>query len=109
MDMPTYDRMMNPLLEALHQLGGSGNIDEINEKTIEILNLPDEIINVPHGKDSSTSEVEYRLAWTRTYLKKYGLLENSSRGVWALNSEVLRKIGKTFNRHFFKRLPAGEQ
>ena len=84
MEMPTYDRMMNPLLEALHQLGGSGNIDEINEKTIEILDLPDEIINVPHGKDSSTSEVEYRLAWTRTYLKKYGLLENSSRGVWAL-------------------------
>jgi restriction system protein len=28
--------------------------------------------------------VEYRLAWTRTYLKKYGVLENSSRGVWAL-------------------------
>ncbi len=103
MDMPTYDKMMNPLLEALHQLGGSGNIDEINEKTIEVLNLPDEIINVPHGKDSSTSEVEYRLAWTRTYLKKYGLLENSSRGVWALTktsnkpitvdpSEVVKKV-----------------
>jgi len=84
MDMPTYDRMMNPLLEALHQLGGSGSINEINEKTIEILGLPDEIINVPHGENSSASEVEYRLAWTRTYLKKYGLLENSSRGVWAL-------------------------
>ncbi|WP_204336758.1 restriction endonuclease [Cryomorpha ignava] len=25
-----------------------------------------------------------RLAWARTYLKKYGLLDNSSRGVWAL-------------------------
>ena len=103
MEMPTYDRMMNPLLEALHQLGGSGNIDEINEKTIEILNLPGEIINVPHGEDSSTSEVEYRLAWTRTYLKKYGLLENSSRGVWALTktsdnpisvepSDVVKKV-----------------
>jgi len=103
MDMPTYDRMMNPLLEALHQLGGSGNIGEINEKTIEILDLPDEIIIVPHGKDGSTSEVEYRLAWTRTYLKKYGLLENSSRGVWALTktsdkpitvdpNEVVKKV-----------------
>ena len=101
--MPTYDRMMNPLLEALHQLGGSGNIGEINEKTIEILDLPDEIIIVPHGKDGSTSEVEYRLAWTRTYLKKYGLLENSSRGVWALTktsdkpitvdpNEVVKKV-----------------
>ena len=103
MDMPTYDRMMNPLLEALHQLGGSGNINEINEKTIELLNLPEEIINEPHGDNSSTSEVEYRLAWTRTYLKKYGLLDNSSRGVWALTktsnkpitvdpSEVVKKV-----------------
>ncbi|MBN1317443.1 MAG: Mrr restriction system protein [Anaerolineales bacterium] len=30
------------------------------------------------------TKVEYRLAWTRTYLKKFGVLENSSRGVWAL-------------------------
>ena len=28
--------------------------------------------------------MEYRLAWARTYLKKYGLIDNSSRGVWAL-------------------------
>ncbi len=89
--MPTYDRMMNPLLNALHQLGGSGNIDEINEKTIEILNLPDEITDVPHGENSSSSEVEYRLAWTRTYLKKYCLLENSSRGVWALTKQVIKQ------------------
>jgi len=33
------------------------------------------------------TEVEYRLAWTRTYLKKYGVLENSSRGVWALTTQ----------------------
>lgn len=28
--------------------------------------------------------MEYRLAWSRTYLKKYGLLQNSERGVWSL-------------------------
>ena len=28
--------------------------------------------------------IAYRLAWARTYLKKYGFLENSSRGVWTL-------------------------
>lgn len=84
MEIPTYDSMMNPLLEALHKLGGSGNIDEINEMTIELLNLPDEVVDIPHGDNSARSEVEYRLAWTRTYLKKYGLLENSSRGVWAI-------------------------
>lgn len=84
MDIPTYDSMMNPLLEAMHQLGGSGNIDEINGKTIEVLDLPDEVVDAPHSNNSARSEVEYRLAWTRTYLKKYGLLENSSRGIWSL-------------------------
>ena len=83
MEIPTYDRLMNPLLEAIHLLGGSGNIDEINEKTIELMNLPDDIVDIPHG-DGSRSEVEYRLAWTRTYLKKFGLVDNSSRGIWAL-------------------------
>lgn len=75
---------MNPLLEALHELGGSGTIDEINNKTIEIMALADEIVEIPHGKSGSRTEVEYRLGWTRTYLRKYGLLENSSRGIWAL-------------------------
>jgi len=43
---------------------------------------------VLHNPDKgSQTEVEYRLAWTRTYLKKYGILENSSRGVWALTSK----------------------
>jgi restriction system protein len=26
--------------------------------------------------------------WTRTYLKKYGLIENSSRGIWSLTSKA---------------------
>jgi restriction system protein len=30
------------------------------------------------------------LAWSRTYLKKYGLLENSARGVWSLVSTTIR-------------------
>lgn len=33
------------------------------------------------------TEVEYRLAWSRTYLKKYGILENSARGIWALTAK----------------------
>jgi restriction system protein len=30
---------------------------------------------------------EYRLAWARSYLKTFGVLDNSSRGVWALTSK----------------------
>jgi restriction system protein len=83
-NIPTYDRLLIPTLEALKILGGSGMIDEINSKVYEIANLEPEILEISHNEDGLQSEVDYRLAWARTYLKKYGLVENSSRGVWSL-------------------------
>ena len=38
--VPTFDRLMNPLLKAIRDLGGSGSIDEIYEKVAENLQLP---------------------------------------------------------------------
>jgi restriction system protein len=37
--------------------------------------------------DGPETEIGYRLAWARTYLKGMGLLTNSARGVWALTDE----------------------
>jgi restriction system protein len=86
--IPSHTDLMNPLIQALHDLGGSGTIDEINQRVGEILDVPDEVLEIPHDPETtSRSEVEYRLAWARTYLKKYGLLENSSRGVWAIKPD----------------------
>ncbi|MBM9537460.1 restriction endonuclease [Desulfobulbus alkaliphilus] len=83
--MPTFDSLMNPLLEALFELGGSGSIDEIYEKVIEMQSIDDELASIPHNPEKSNlTEIGYRMAWARTYLKKYGFLENSTRGVWAL-------------------------
>jgi len=83
--VPTFDTLMNPVIKALKDLGGSGTIEEINAKASEIAGLSDEQLEVLHDPEKGgQTEVEYRLAWTRTYLKKYGFLENSSRGVWAL-------------------------
>ena len=45
--------------------------------------MPDELLDVRHG-DRPQSEVDYRAAWSRTYLKKLGLVENTSRGVWRI-------------------------
>jgi len=80
--LPKYDDLFNPLLKSLHALGGSGTVREIEEKTAEILKLSEKLLAIPHKKGST--EFSYRLAWARTYLRRYGLLENSSRGVWAL-------------------------
>lgn len=83
--VPTFDSMLLPTIQALQFLGGSGTTKEIYEKVVQILNVTDKILEILHGSTSQT-EVEYRLAWSRTYLKKYGLLQNSSRGVWSLIS-----------------------
>ena len=83
--IPTFDALMNPVIQALKDLGGSATIEEIDAKAGEIAGLSDEQLEVLHNPEKgSQTEVEYRLAWTRTYLKKHGDLENSSRGVWAL-------------------------
>lgn len=87
-DVPTFDEMMNPLIQSLKNLGGSGTIEEMENEVAEIMHLSDEQLELLHNPErSSQTEVGYRLAWTRTYLKKYGLLENSARGVWALTKK----------------------
>lgn len=83
--VPTFDAMLLPTVQALKMLGGSGTTEEIYDKVAQILNLPDHVLEIPHGS-TSQGAVEYRLAWSRTYLKKYGLIENSARGVWSLIS-----------------------
>ncbi|MBX2990847.1 MAG: restriction endonuclease [Bacteroidetes bacterium] len=82
--VPTYDQFIKPVIQALISLGGSGSNEEINNKVYEIVGLSDEILQIPHGKEETKTEVEYRLYWTRTYLKKAGLIDNSERGIWSL-------------------------
>lgn len=74
---------MWPTLQAIKELGGSANINEITNKVVEILDIPEEVQNLPHETDRRT-KLEYRLAWARTYLKKGGALDNSTRGVWTI-------------------------
>jgi restriction system protein len=79
---------MNPLLRALQALGGSGSIEEIYDKVVELEHFPEELLSQLHDPDKSNqTEIGYRLAWARSYLKKFGLLDNSARGIWSLNAK----------------------
>ena len=40
--IPTFDYLMNPLIDALKSLGGSGTAEEIFNKVVEIAGLSDE-------------------------------------------------------------------
>lgn len=85
-----YDELFNPALHAFHNLGGSGSIEEVEEQVASILNLSDAQVNEIHR--GNRSKLSYRLAWARNYLKRFGLLENSSRGVWALTEEGMKTL-----------------
>jgi len=67
-------------------LGDSASIVELDEEVTKNLHLSEEEVAHPH-KNGRATELPYRLAWARTYLKAFGLLDNSRRGVWTLTAK----------------------
>lgn len=84
--IPNYAQLIENTFVALKELGGSGKNTEINAKVAQLMNLSDEVLDVPHLNSSSMSEVNYRCAWARTLLKNHGAIENSARSVWAITA-----------------------
>jgi restriction system protein len=84
-EIPTYNELLWPTLTAVRELGHTAKLDEINERVIERQEFTDEQMSVLH-KNGPRSEIEYRLAWARTYLKGMEALVNSSRGTWETTS-----------------------
>ena len=75
--------MLWPTLQAAIALGGSASIAELDAAVIDRERFSAEEQDVLHG-DGPQTEIQYRLAWARTYLKGMGLLTNSKRGVWTV-------------------------
>lgn len=90
---------MWPLLNALRVMGGSATNEELLAKIIEQEAYPAEVQSVQHT-DGRQTKLNYNLAWAKTYLKKVGALENSSRGVWSLT-----KAGEQLTRQDVAAVP----
>ena len=80
-----FEELFNPVLKALHALGGSGTNEEIESKLVELLGLSDAAAEDIHR--GNTTKLSYRSAWARNYLKRLGLVENSARAVWVLTAK----------------------
>jgi restriction system protein len=95
-EIPKREFFLKPVLQAIVDLGTSGSNDEINEKVIANLNIPEAILSIMHG-DTPQTELAYQLAWVRTMLKNQGLIGNSARGIWSITNlddvNVLLKKG----------------
>ena len=112
MIIPKYGELITVTYAALKALGGSGKNDEINEKAAELLNLSDEVLEYPHLNSSSISEVNYRLAWARTFLKKHGAIANSARAVWSITPEfsnVDSVDGDEIDKAYHKSIPSKKE
>ena len=54
-EVPTFDELMDPTVQALKRLGGSASIDELVPEIVRLLNLPQEVADVPHGTTAERS------------------------------------------------------
>jgi restriction system protein len=82
-DVPPFDAFMQPIIDRLKAHGRSMTIQEMVDDVSAHMGLSDEVRAVTHGKWNELA-VAYRIAWARSYLKKMGALDNSSRGIWSL-------------------------
>lgn len=82
--LPDYDDLMQPVLEALRNAGGQASNAELSAAIAAALTLPLALATQSHQPGSKLTELEYRLQWTRTYLRQFGLIDSPRRGVWAL-------------------------
>ena len=87
--IPRYTQLIVPTFLALKKLGGSGKNDEILDQIITDMNISDEIADIQHKGRTNKSELSYQADWARTYLRQYGVIENSARGVWSIRPDYV--------------------
>lgn len=74
------------VLRTLDELGGSGQIEEIDNRVIEITGMTPDDLEATYEK-SGALIVPDKISWARSYLREGGLLKNEGRGLWVLTDK----------------------
>lgn len=82
---PQFVRYFSPVIEALHQLGGSGRPEEVRACIVQTLGLSEK--EQTDATASGIPRFENRVHWARFYLSKAGYIDSSQRGVWSLTDK----------------------
>ena len=83
---PDLVQMMLVTLEALRSIGGSATLHELDQKVVELEGVTEQEQAFTMANDDRP-RLNYYLAWSRTFLRRGGAIENSSRGVWSLTEK----------------------
>lgn len=76
-----------PVLEVLNEMGGAGVRNEVIDRVIEKMKIPE--AEVEEQISSGFSRVRNRIQWAKAYLTKAGFLDSSVRGTWRLTEKGL--------------------
>lgn len=82
-----------PVLRTLDALGGSGLIEEIDARVIELTAMTPDDLNIAYEK-SGALMVPDKISWARSYLRQAGLVNSEGKGLWVLTEEGRVKLGQ---------------
>lgn len=85
--LPKWHELMQPVLDALKKLGGSGTRPEVVDQVATDLGLSEEQLNEVTPK-LKNSRFAGRVGWARFYLTTSGHIDSGTRGVWVLTEEA---------------------
>jgi len=87
-DLPTYEQLMYPTLQAVEGLGGSATRQELIREVLTL--IPPQHLSAAHGPDSrlyGEPKVRNRIEFAISYLKFGEFLANPKRGIWTITSK----------------------
>lgn len=82
---PQFVQFFQPVIDALIELGGSGQPSEVEELIAEKLNISEDEQN--EQISSGSSRFRNKVNWARFYLAKADFIDASTRGVWSLTEK----------------------
>jgi hypothetical protein len=84
--VPAFDEMMQTLIDVLKQRNGSIPLETLRKEVATYLKLSPSQATELHKPNTSSKQTrfEYNLAWTCSYLKNAGYINNTERGKWEL-------------------------
>ena len=94
----SFLRWMNPIIIALKQLGGSGKPQEVRAVIAKNEKLSEAELTETRGKNGVNKFVN-EVAFARSYLVRYGYIDNSQYGQW-----ILTEDGKSAEEAVYKAL-----
>lgn len=82
--LPTHSELTQAILNVFNNDSSIVlTTQEINNKVIQLLSIPDDILQIEEANGSS-SQFSYLMRWARTELKQKHKLINVERGKWKL-------------------------